>query len=318
VQNAIQADPGVGRPRVILRSKVLQEGMNSDHVQAKRRRREWISLRPGAYVEADVLPTLNLVDRHLQLIEATVPLVDESAIISHSSAACLLGVELWQPNLRAVQMTRPGASSGHRRTSLHTFRAEVDEEEIVVLGGYRTTSAARTIIDLARHLPFELAVVAADSALRTGLTSIDLLVDAAERARRRPGTRQAHLVIKFADARSESVGESRSRVLISRAGLPEPELQFVVPNHLGIALGRADFGWPELRTVGEFDGAGKYGRLLSPGVRPGDAVFMEKVREDEIRDAGWQVARWTAEDLKDPHAVASRIRRAFERGRRSI
>jgi very-short-patch-repair endonuclease len=99
--------------------------------------------------------------------------------------------------------------------------------------------------------------------------------------------------------------------------LPTPEPQFIVLNHLGFALGRADFGWPEMRTIGEFDGAGKYGRLLAPGARPGDAVFREKVREDEIRDAGWQVARWTTEDLENPQAVVDRIRRAFDRGQRS-
>jgi hypothetical protein len=138
--------------------------MDSDDVQAKCRRREWVALRPGAYLEADALPALNAVGRHLRLIEATMPIVDEQAIVSHTSAACLLGIDLWRPNLRAVQLTRPGAGSGHRRKSLHTFRAGIDEEEVAVVGGYRTTTAARTITDLARHLSFEQAVVAADSA----------------------------------------------------------------------------------------------------------------------------------------------------------
>lgn len=81
-------------------------------------------------------------------------------------------------------------------------------------------------------------------------------------------------------------------------------------------MGRCDFGWEEYRTVGEFDGAVKYGRLLKTGERPGDVVYQEKLREDAIRDAGWQVVRWTWDDLKDPDAIADKLRRAFARGKR--
>ena len=39
------------------------------------------------------------------------------------------------------------------------------------------------------------------------------------------GVPDARRVVAFADARSESVGESRSRVAIALAGLPPPQLQ---------------------------------------------------------------------------------------------
>ena len=70
----------------------------------------------------------------------------------------------------------------------------------------------------------------------------------------------------------------------------------------------SDFGWPEQRTVGEFDGKVKYGRLLKPGQDPGDAVFEEKLREDAFRARGWEVVRWTWTDLRDFRATAARIR----------
>ena len=37
----------------------------------------------------------------------------------------------------------------------------------------------------------------------------------------------------------------------------------------GRLIGYVDFGWPEQRTVGEFDGRVKYGRGLTPGGDPG-------------------------------------------------
>jgi hypothetical protein len=64
------------------------------------------------------------------------------------------------------------------------------------------------------------------------------------------------------------------------------------------------------RTVGEFDGQVKYGRLLPPGQEPGDAVFAEKIREDEIRATGLAVVRWTWGDLPRFETVAERLRRA--------
>ncbi|MGH3564545.1 MAG: hypothetical protein ACRDRH_00645 [Pseudonocardia sp.] len=79
----------------------------------------------------------------------------------------------------------------------------------------------------------------------------------------------------------------------------------------GLGLGRVDFGWPGLRTVGEFDGRVKYGRLLRPGQDPGDAVFEEKRREDLIRDEDLRVVRWIWNDLRTFDEVARRLRRAY-------
>ncbi len=307
--------PDMLHPRVILRADALRSGLNSDDIQGKRRRREWVSLRSGVYVEAKVLGKLDPVQRHLLLVDATMPNVDSDAVVSHLSAACVHGIDLWQPNLRAVQITRPGAGSGHRRRSLQTFRAPVDDDEIVMVRGHRTTSPARTVTDLARTSTFEAAVVAADAALHRELVTCEQLRRAAARAPLRPGMRGAHLVAAFADGNSESVGESRSRVIIRNVGLPTPEPQFKVRTTAGHVLARCDFGWPECRTIGEFDGAEKYGRLLRPGEKPGDRIHLEKIREEAIRDLGWRVVRWTWDELAHPEALAVKIGRTLERGR---
>ena len=302
---------------VILRSDAMSDGFNADDIQRKRQRGEWVSLRPGAYLAAAECRALSHEQRHIRLIEATLPKITAQAVLSHQSAACLFGITLWPKGLRAVRITIPGASSGHRRPSLHSYRAPLDEDEIITVGGYRITSAARTLIDLGRSVPFESAVVAADSALHRGLCSPDDLANAARRAPRRPGMRNAVQMAAFADGRSESAGESRSRVLFRAVGLPRPESQFRVMNESGAQIARADFGWPEFGTVGEFDGAQKYGRLLRPGQTAGEQVFREKLREDEIRRLGWKVVRWTWQELDKPHELARKIADMLNRGRRS-
>jgi hypothetical protein len=118
-------------------------------------------------------------------------------------------------------------------------------------------------------------------------------------------------VLAFADGLSESPGESRSRVRMRWCGVPQPRLQIPIATRLGVA--RADFGWPQHRTVGEFDGLVKYGVLLRPGQDPADAVVQEKIREDAIRDEGWRVVRWMWSELEPFDEVARRIERSFRR-----
>ena len=182
-------------------------------------------------------------------------------------------------------------------------------DDVTDLGGLACTSVARTVVELGRILPFEQALVVADAARHDHRVSAAELVAAADRVAGRRGCPDARRVVAAADHRSESPGETRSRVAIARAGLPAPTLQHVVPE-LGA---RTDFYWEEFATVGEFDGKTKYGRSLRPGQDPGDAVYREKRREDALRDLGRQVVRWTWDELLTFDAVAARLRRAFDR-----
>jgi hypothetical protein len=184
----------------------------------------------------------------------------------------------------------------------------LEPDEVVCLDGVMVTSVARTVVDLARAAPFESAVVTGDAAVALGLTSSAELVEMVRRSSHRPGAARARRVIAFLDGRSESVGESRSRVALARAGLPAPLLQWEVRAADRGLVARVDFGWPEHKLVGEFDGRVKYGRLLKPDQHPGDVVFAEKLREDELRAGGLTVIRWTWRDLDAFEQVAARMR----------
>ncbi|MET0693332.1 MAG: hypothetical protein ABWY56_05345, partial [Propionibacteriaceae bacterium] len=78
----------------------------------------------------------------------------------------------------------------------------------------------------------------------------------------------------------------------------------------------SDFCWEHYRTLGEFDGRVKYGRLLKPGESVEDVIYREKLREDALRDEIWEMVRWTWADLTSPDALERRLRRAFARGLR--
>jgi hypothetical protein len=300
-------------PQLRLRRTAIDDGWSDEELSRLVRAGELERLRRGAYV-AGTLPA-DVADVHRLLIRATLAVLRRSAVVSHQSAAVLHGLPLWDTPLDRVHVTREPNAWHHVSRVLHVHVAGLRDDEVTLVDGIRVTSPIRTALDLARSLPHEAAVVTLDAALYGGLLShADLrlrLMDIVGT----PGSRAAARAIAFADERSESVGESRSRVILHRWGLPASGLQFEVLRSDGSSIGRTDFVWEEQRLVGEFDGRIKYGRLLRPGQTPGDAVFEEKRREDEIRDEGWGVLRWVWGELAVPHRLAGRVRRALERPR---
>lgn len=178
------------------------------------------------------------------------------------------------------------------------------------------TSVARTIVDLSRTLSVDRAVVAGDSALRLHPGAASALPDALASARSRTGIAGARRVVEFLDGRSESPGESISRLRIHAAGLPTPLLQHELRTASGTFVARPDFFWEEVGVVGEFDGRGKYG-FDEPGATA-DVVHREKLREDAIRSLGYEVVRWTWRDLFAFDAVRDRLRDAATRARRHL
>ena len=133
---------------------------------------------------------------------------------------------------------------------------------------------------------------------------------------RRRGNRTLDLVLRLADGRAESVGESRARYLCWSQGLPRPEVQYQVFDASGRLVGTTDMAWPHLGMLVEFDGRIKYGDLLKPGQQASDVVFAEKQREDLLRRiTGFAMERLTWDDLARPVATARRIRERMTRQR---
>lgn len=307
--------------QVKLTHDLLASGYSKGELARLTRTGELRHLRRGAYAwAADELPAAtghgsepgDGAAQHRQLILATTAQLTTEVVVSHRSAAVLHGLPVSDRSLDRVQVTRSGTSSGKRRGYLHLHAAPLHPSEVVELDGVPVTSLARTVVDLGRSLSFEQAVTAGDAALRAGCAA-DELSAVLVRARSRPGVAAARRAVEFSDGRSESPGESLSRIVCWRAGLPAPELQFEVFDDDGILVGRTDFCWEAERTLGEFDGKVKYGRLLKPGEASSDVIYREKRREDALRALGWQVVRWNWTDLRAGRVLAERLQRAFDR-----
>jgi hypothetical protein len=284
------------------------DGLTQGQVRALLRTGELRRVRHGVYrwstpSEADAAPD------HAALARLTWAQLRPGATVSHLSAAVMHGLPLLGPPPQRVSVIRPGGGHGRVSPTLHLHRCDLAASDVVELDGVPVTSMARTAVDVARTSSFDQATVVADAALRFGVHRLELQ-RCAEAFCGRRGVARARRVIAFANAESGSAGESVSRVRMHQAGLPAPVLQWQINDSDGRQL-FTDFAWPDLRTVGEFDGKIKYGRLLRPGQSADDVVMAEKQRENRIRRHGWWLVRWGWAELADVRAFGELIREAF-------
>ena len=302
---------------LIRRSALRSAGYGDAEIDRMRRSGRLLGVRRGVYRHADG-GEVSSTKAHALRARAAAPEISGEAVYSHATAAVLLGFPLWRTPLARLHVLRDRSGGGRRRPGVHVHVAPVPDHDIVEIDGVRLTSAARTVADLARTLTAESALVAADGALhkavrsaRTGeydpgaTTASDVTACLARFTGRR-GTASAARLVTFADGASESPGETRSRFRMHVAGLPPPITQWPVPD----TRFRADFGWPDLGVVGEFDGLEKYGRgRTTSDEDPAEVVWREKQREDRIRETGLSVVRWVWSEIDGTDGMVARLRK---------
>ena len=302
---------------VHLTKDLIEQGYSYAELTRLSRGAELMRVRRGAYATPAEEPPIDPRVAHLQLLEATLGQSSSESVVSHASAAVLHGLPIAGDQLARIHLTRDRPGQGKVRRYVQVHGRPLEDGDIVEVAGLSVTSLARTVVDLACSLPPLLAVPVGDAARRAGLSQSELAAYL-QRTRPRYGIGQARRTAALLDPRSESPGESMSRVVFAEHRIPMPTRQYEAFDEYGRFVGRSDFGWEEEQTLGEFDGKQKYGQLLlKPGQTPQDALFEEKRREDRLRDLGWPIVRWIWSDLFAPQSLVERLRRAFVRGRRA-
>jgi hypothetical protein len=139
------------------------------------------------------------------------------------------------------------------------------------------------------------------------------------RCARWPGVVAARAVLDLASEWSESPLESLGMHWARLQGLPVPQQQLTIRTLDGRFVARVDQLWEEHATVGELDGQIKLG---AGDLLPRNAwriTWQEKLREDNMRSVGLQVARGYWSDRADDGAqYAQRVLRGFELASRYV
>jgi very-short-patch-repair endonuclease/predicted transcriptional regulator of viral defense system len=295
--------------RIVTTDQLLLRGLTAERIKTLVRRGALIRLARGCYVAAKAAePFLRRPEgRHVLAAGAALAGSGPDLVASHVTAARIHGLDLLRRPEDVVTLTR-ARDSGSRRSAqgARLTSAGLPAGHVTLRYGLRVTTPARTVVDLARALPFRAGVVTADSALRAKQTSKKELRAVVAECRSWPGIARAREVVEFADRLSESALESIARVVIRDLGLPPPTLQAQVGGEEPI--GRADFLWEQFNTIGEADGALKY---ADP-----DRARQQLRRDARLREAGFEVVHFGWREITErPERVGASILAAFERGR---
>lgn len=291
-----------------LRAEALELGIDDAALRRGLKGGMLVRVRHGAYTFAELWRKADAAERHLVLVRTIARTSEGRVAVSHHSAALLHGMDLWEVPLSQAHLTRLDGNAGRVLPDAVHHEGVCPPEDLELRSGLKVVPAARAALESALLLDVEHGVCVADSGLRNQLFTPEQLTIQADAMKAWPGSQHLQIVHRLADGRSASVGESRSKFLFWRAGIPAPSLQYEVYDGAVLA-GTADFAWPEYGLLGEFDGKVKYGRYLRPDEDPGDAVFREKRREDLLRRlTGWRMIRITWSMLYDPVGTARAVR----------
>lgn len=304
---------------VFSRADALARGETDRTLLSAVRSGMLVRLRRGMYVPADVYAACDDVGRHLLLARAAVASQQGRVALTGASAAALHGFAAYGSCLTTVHLIRlDGGSSRSAANVQHHVSGSDLEEDVADYGGILAVSPARSVWEVACRHSLESGVVTADSALREQPALARGLDALADRFARFPGSGHGRTALRLADPRSESVGESVTRVKFFRFGIPIPELQHKVFDSAGNLVGIADFYWELYRHLGEFDGKVKYLKYLRPGESPTDCVFREKRREDRMRAGSQGMSRFDWASIMHPavRRTMSELRAGLDQSRR--
>jgi hypothetical protein len=298
----------------LSRPQVLSAGLGDRDIAAAIRLGDWRRIRRGYYTYVDLWTTLDARGRYLALCRCVLDSLGPAVALSHLSGSVAHGLSVWDIPLDRVHVTRLDGGAGRVEAGVVHHEGFCLDDDVVEVHGMRVLSAERCALETGTRVDNEHALVVLDSVLHLGLSEAESLQRRFDLMGTWPHMRHLHIPVRMATGKSESPGESRGRWHFRAIGLPAPTCQFEVHDSTGALRGVCDWAWPEYGQLGEFDGKIKYGRLLKPGQDPGEVIFAEKQREDELRElTGFSMFRLTWENYDRPRVLAARLLPRFRR-----
>jgi hypothetical protein len=298
---------------LFLRREALRLGYDDADLKRALKHHQIVRVRQGTYVSEKMWRTADPYGRHLLTAQGVALTHERRIALSHTTGALAWGLRLWQPDLERVHVTRLAGTTGRVESDIAYHRDTWSPEDVWARDEYMLLDPVTCALQAASLGSVVQGLVVLDSLIDLDLGDEAALSATYAAMSRSPFTRRLQVTMRLARRGAQSVGETLTRDLFFKHHIPEPQLQYKVFDGSRL-VGITDFAWPEYGLLGEFDGKIKYGRLLKPGEEPGDAVFREKKREDEIREVtGMGMIRYTFGDLFVPVTTAARTRRMLAR-----
>lgn len=271
--------------RPFTRAAGLAAGLSPKSLRGPRFR----SLLRGVFVDASV--------RHWdeERIDAALLLHDATAFASHASAARLLRVPIPTGPDEHVTVLHPH----HRRRREGVVCHLGVDTDVIQVRGRRCSNALALFGQLAGSLELVDLVVVGDHLVRRGLVTATALRD---RVSAMPGStgRHARRAAAYVRADVDSPMETRLRMLLLLAGIPEPTINHTIRDVQGEPIRRFDLSWPGVRVIVEYDGRHHVVRE--------ETWERDLERREWIDDDGWRLLVVTSRGIYvDPARTVERV-----------
>ena len=246
----------------------------------------------------------NSLARPLQAISVlcTLQELHPDWVFCHESAALAFGLPVSYVGMDDVHVAVDRKNRGTSKSSATKFHV-IDDLQPVKVRGLWVTPLDRTTLDCLRTLEFGRALAIADCALRrTGTGRLPFIRCFREVGKTcRKADRAVH-IMRHADARSESGGESIARAAMIELGYEVPRLQVTLPRPLEAERSfRVDFLWSGedgKGVIGELDGMQKYDDEAMRAGRSSVRVLAdEQHRESQLTLYGMPIVRLSFADV---------------------
>lgn len=230
----------------------------------------------------------------IERIRAFRPVLLRGQFISHTSAAVLWELPVSSAHRDGpIHVTSRLPAAQPRRAGVIGHRVEDRRAVVRDRWGLPASAPATAWVECGALLAIDDLVVLGDAIVtetRCG-TTVDDLRTALERRGRCRGARRLRAALALIRRGAASPQETRSRLAVVRAGLPEPELQVEIRDRRGRFIARVDMAFPQQRVVVEYEGDHH---------RTDRHQWAADVRRHrEVGRQGWAVLRWTKSDLDD-------------------
>lgn len=173
--------------------------------------------------------------------------------------------------------------------------------------GLQVTSPIETWIALASVLRVDELIVLGDGLVcrKNPIATVDQLEEAVECAKRRPGVKKLRRAMLEIRQNTDSARETLLRLMLVRAGLPEPEINGELVNEYGAFVAFGDILYRKERVLVEYDGGGH---------RQDEKQFHRDInRLDDVMELDFRVIRVNKDLMERPAVLLRKVRDALER-----